>query len=256
MVSRKFKTLILDVESYLMTACTVCKFLEKDPNGHVFREAYDLKKGQAYLKATIENFQEELDALDVVIVVGDREKNFRKKINSNYKHNRKAKPLMYNFLFDWLVTEYNVVFLEWLEADDTCRIVYEDDDNFTSPKVIVSVDKDLYSVPCVFYRDNPADRKVVTVSEEDAKQNLFVQVLMGDKTDGYEGCRNIGPVTARSLVNAETTLEDIKQIYLDNDMREEDFEKNLFMAHIVGSKNYDVKTNGIKFKDKKGNYIL
>lgn len=251
----QFDYIILDIESYLMRACSACKELKEISPGE-FSEVYKLANGKAYLKDVVEGFKEQLDAKDVIIVLGDNKKNFRKKINPNYKHNRKAKPLMYDKLFGWLIDTFTTVYLEGLEADDTARIIFEDDDNFSGRKVIVSVDKDFYSVPCNFYRDNPADRKVVAVTRSDALQNLFVQVLEGDKTDGYEGCRNIGPVTARSLVNAETTIEDIKQIYIDNDMTEEDFERNLFMAHILGKDNYDMKTSKVIYKTKKGEYIL
>lgn len=253
-----FDYLILDIESYLIKACTVCKTLVElsnpDDKG-VYVEALDIKKGKSYLNDIIDGFKEELDASNVLIVVGDSN-NFRKKINPNYKHNRKSKPVIYDMLFDWLTKKYKVIFLEGLEADDTCRVIYEDDENFKGRKVIVSVDKDFYSVPCTFYRDNPADRRVVTVSKEDARVNLFVQVLMGDKTDGYEGCRNIGPVTARSLVNTETTIDDMIKIYKDNDMEVEDFERNLFMANIVGLRNYSLITNSIEFKTVDGEYII
>lgn len=254
-MSCKFDYIILDIESYLIKACFACVALKEISEG-TYCEVYEVARGKAYLNDIIDGFKERIDGREIVIVVGDIENNFRKKINPTYKHNRKGKPKIYDVLLSWLVDKYNVVFLKGVEADDTARIVFEDNDNFPGEKVIVSVDKDFYSVPCNFYRDNPNGGEVVTVTEEDARQNLFVQILTGDKADGYSGCKGVGPITACSLVNNTTTVDDIRQIFIDNGMKVEDFETNLMMAHILGIDNYNLKTNRIKHKNKKGEYIL
>ena len=148
---------------------------------------------------------------------------------------------MYEYLLPMVINKYNVISLPELEADDTCRIIFEDNKNFAGEKIIVTIDKDFYSVPCNLYRDNPKDRTIVKVSEEDARINEFIQVIMGDKTDGYCGIPNYGEVKARKFVTKDTTIEDIIKLYEDNGLKEEDAILNYNMAHILSINEYDLE---------------
>ena len=246
----KFNTIIIDVESYLYQACTACKDLRQtDKQGYEYTEVYDLRLGKDYLDKVINNFRDKFMANNVILVIGDKNSNFRKEINPLYKAYRGAKPLMYDLLLKMVIDSYHVVTLPHLEADDTCRIIYEDNETFKGTKLIITIDKDFYSFPCTLYRDNPKDNTVVTVTEEDARQNEFVQVIMGDKTDGYSGIPNYGEKTARGFVNPSTTWQDIVDLYKAKGCTEEDAIMNYNMAHIIGLDNYDLCGNIVKVKE-------
>jgi len=244
----KFDTLIIDIESYVYQACTSCKTIVPMEKGekNKFVEIYDLRLGQEYINNIIQQFKDKFICGSVVLVIGDKNNNFRKGLNPMYKSARGSKPLMYDKLIDWMVGEHNVVSLPTLEADDICRIVYEDDDNFKGEKLIITIDKDFYSVPCNLYRDNPKDRVVVQVTDTDARLNEFVQVVMGDKTDGYSGIPNFGEKKARDFITLTTTWEDIVKLYIANKTTEEEAIMNYNMAHIVGKDDYDIKTYKVK----------
>lgn len=241
----KFDTIILDVESYLYRACTACKILHQESE-FVFVEKYNIGKGIDYLVGVIEGFKNKFSSNNIVIVLGDKDNNFRKEINHKYKSHRGAKPLMYDMIVDWMCNKYEVITLPTLEADDTCRIVYEDNNTWKGSKVIVTIDKDFYTVPCNLYRDNIKDNKVVTITEEDARINLYRQILTGDKTDGYDGIKGIGPKQAEKLITKDTTIEELKQIFLDNNLTEKDFNINYLMAKIASFNEYDFIKHSVK----------
>lgn len=240
----KFEWIIIDIESYLYQACTACKTLERirDVTDRTsrFHEIYDLHLGLEYLDSIVERFQAEFNCRDIVMVIGDKGNNFRKDLNPSYKAHRPAKPLMYDYLLPVVINKYNVISLPSLEADDTCRIIFEDNKNFKGEKIIVTIDKDFYSVPCNLYRDNPKDRTIVKVSEEDARINEFIQVIMGDKTDGYSGIPNYGEAKARKFVTKDTTFDDVIKLYEENGLTKEEALLNYNMAHIVGIDGYDL----------------
>lgn len=248
----KFDVLILDVESYLYQACTACKRLQSvDERKEVYMEVYDVRLGIDYIQGVLKRFQEQFWCSNIVLVIGDKNSNFRKHINPSYKSHRTAKPLMYDILLNWIVDNLHVVSLPNLEADDICRVIYEDNENFKGDKLIITIDKDFYSFPCTLYRDNPKDSEIVTVSEEDARQNEFVQIIMGDKTDGYSGIPNYGEKKARNFVTPSTTWEDIVGIYKAEGSTEQEAIMNYNMAHIIGFNEYDLQSHNVKVKEAK-----
>lgn len=258
MTKYQYSLAVIDIESYIMKGVTASKVLvpinSKRP--HILVEAFDITMGRLYLKNILTRLTGLVEAENFVLVVGG-EDNFRKFINPRYKHNRKAKPPIYSELLDWLYDEYGVASYVKLEADDTCRIIYEEEIANGGKPVLITIDKDFLTFPCEVMRDVNNELGVIShIDKATARRNLFIQILEGDKTDGYEGCRNVGPVNARKLVTADTTLSDIKQIYLDNDHTVEDFERNFYMAHILGRENFDLSTYEIRLKNEKGDLIL
>lgn len=241
----RFDYVIVDIESYLHKACGACKVLQPvDKDGFCYAEMHDVRKGMDYIDQLLNGFKEKFWSNSFILVVGDKD-NFRKKLNPSYKAHRGSKPLMYDILLDYIVTKYKVIALPNVEADDTARIIFEDDINFKGEKLIVTVDKDFFSVPCNLFRDNPKNREVVTVSEEDARINEYIQIIMGDKTDGYSGVPLYGEAKAKAFVTPDTTFKDIVQLYIDNGLTEEDAIMNYNMAHIVGYKDYDFMKNDV-----------
>lgn len=254
----QYSLAIIDVESYIMKGVTASKVLTRidSKRPHILVEAFDISMGRLYLKNILTRLTGLVEAENFVLVIGG-EDNFRKSINPRYKHNRKAKPPIYSELLDWLYDKYGVTSYARLEADDTCRIIYEEELGQGGKPVLVTIDKDFLTFPCEVMRDVNNELGIIThIDEDTARRNLFVQILEGDKTDGYEGCRGIGPVKARELVTTDTTLSDIKQIYLDNGHTVEEFERNFYMAHILGKENFDLSTYEIRLKNEKGDLIL
>lgn len=238
------KLIILDVESYLYKASHACREL-KEVKDFIYQEQYDIRKGIDYIDGAVKRLKNKLKAQDVVMVVGDPNENFRKTLYPTYKGNRtQPKPLMYELLLDYIITKYEVVSLSTLEADDVARIIYEDKKNFSQEeKVIVSIDKDFYTVPNVqFLRDLNDDAVVEFINEETARYNLMLQTIMGDATDGYSGIPLWGKAkTVKWLREKPRIWADVLKLYQDNDLTGDDYVKNKYCAKLVGLKNYDLE---------------
>ena len=238
------RLIILDIESYLYKASIACRECV-EVKEFIYQEQYDLRKGIDYIDGTVKRLKNKLKAQDVVMVIGDGEKNFRKELYPQYKGNRtQPKPLMYELVLDYIVSKYNVVTLPTLEADDVARIIYEDKKNFPyTEKVIVSIDKDFYTIPDVnFLRDLKDDAIVEFIPKANAEYNLMEQVIMGDATDGYSGIPGYGVSKTRKFLNEkERSWVDVLELYQANGLSGEDYVANKYCAKLVGLENYDLE---------------
>jgi DNA polymerase-1 len=66
-----------------------------------------------------------------------------------------------------------------------------------SPKIIVSDDKDMKTIPGLLYRQG----ELIEVTEADADYWHMYQTLIGDSADGYAGLPGCGPKTAEKILN-------------------------------------------------------
>lgn len=137
----------------------------------------------------------------VVFCVTDRKQNWRKDVYPLYKANRSGrKPLGYAALREWADQYYNSTFKPRLEADDCIGILATKPGNDC---LIWSEDKDLKQIP----GQHLGPDGLVTVSTYDADRYHFIQSLTGDATDGYPGCRGIGPVKAEKILDSKLARE-------------------------------------------------
>lgn len=228
---------IIDIDSFLYRASLTCKELVEIQEG-IFYEVYNLNTALSYLTKLGQELAQRVNCDEYVMVTGGVGKNFRYFINPDYKGNRKkvAKPIMLDKVREQAFKKLPIVYTPSLEADDTCRILFEDDKN----NVIVSIDKDLATFSSRLY--NPDTDKVRFISVEQAQSNFKRQLLTGDKCDGYNGLPGIGPATADKLILGGITIDDIAQLYVDKGLGIEEFEKVYNCAKIVGKENY---SNGV-----------
>lgn len=242
------RVIIFDVETYLYKAITVCKVLQQcKTEKYIWGEYYDLRRGHTYIQEQIDRLMNTLYAQELVFVIGDKE-NFRKKTNPEYKAHRPPKPEIYTPLLDYLQGQYgSFESLKNLEADDTCRIMYEDPNFYPDfEKIIVSVDKDFYSVPCKFFRDLPNNNTIVDISKEDANRHLMKQIIMGDSADNYKGIPNYGEVkTEAFLSEGNKTLADVCELFRQNGLTGSDYVKNKVCATIIGYNQYNFNTGEV-----------
>ncbi|WCE28434.1 hypothetical protein [Vibrio sp. SCSIO 43137] len=136
--------------------------------------------------------------------------NWRKDVMHTYKSNREAlvnkyisRPIILDIALEYIRQNYQVLENPRLEADDIMGIYATDPEFYGDPdyrKVIVTVDKDLKSVPAWHYTPDK-DFSPWLQSVEEADKIYYIQWLMGDKTDGYDGCKGIGGGTAASMVD-------------------------------------------------------
>lgn len=190
----------------------------------------------------------------IVIALSDMESNFRKKINPSYKGNRKAiKPILYNFIRQYLIDSgYRVYIKPSLEADDVIGILATSN-IIRGDRVVWSLDKDFKTIPCKFHRAKPngIDESHL-ITEEEADWWFMYQTLIGDKVDGYAGCKGVGDKTAKKILGevGEKSLDEmwelVKNTFKKMGLTEEDALLNARMARILRVEDYDFKKKEVK----------
>lgn len=224
---------IIDVDSFLYRASLNCKELVEIQDG-IFYEVYNLHNALKYLANLGKELAQRTNCNEFIMVTGGVGKNFRYFINPDYKGNRKkvAKPIMLDKVREQAFKKLPIVYTPNLEADDTCRILSEEDKD----NVLVSIDKDLTTFSSRLY--NPDTDNIRFISPQQADANFKRQLLTGDKCDGYNGIPGVGPATADKLILGGITVDDIAQMYIDKGLEMEVFETVYNCAKIVGKDDY------------------
>jgi hypothetical protein len=131
---------------------------------------------------------------------------FRYDILPTYKANRAStrRPTMLLPL-QALVQErrpFGVLAVRGLEADDVCGISsgHLQRAGLKEP-VIVSIDKDLRSIPGLVFSPRHPELGVEEITEEAADRAHLYQTLIGDPVDGYTGCPGVGPKKANRILD-------------------------------------------------------
>lgn len=245
--------LIIDIESYLYKSLSHCEKLicnAREPK--IFYQGYDISLAEKYIDDNIERLCKALNTKQFELVVGDV-KNFRKILFPQYKANRKPKPEIYQYVFNLIRDKYGFTSLPYLEGDDTCRIIFEDRDYKSEyQKVIVSIDKDFYSVPCNFFRDLNNNNTIEKINSNDAEAHLYYQILVGDTADNYKGIPNFGDKKYEELINDKPYLstDDVIHLFYEYGLSDEDFNYNLRCATIVNQVEYNKILEEMKEVDR------
>jgi DNA polymerase-1 len=99
-----------------------------------------------------------------------------------------------------LIDEWNVVTFDNLEADDVMGILA------TKPgpthRIIVARDKDMKTIPGKLWNG----KDFMTITEQEADYWHMYQTLVGDTTDGYPGCKGVGPKKAETILDDSETI--------------------------------------------------
>jgi len=136
--------------------------------------------------------------------------NWRKQILPSYKSNRKATrtPEYRQPLSDYIEEKYECFKRPTLEGDDVMGILATHPDIVKGEKIIVSIDKDMKTIPTrkspgsinLLYNPDKDQFGPHEVTLNEANHFWMMQTLMGDTTDGYKGCPNIGPKKAMDIL--------------------------------------------------------
>ena len=159
--------------------------------------------------------------------------NFRKSIQPSYKgHRNRKKPCGYKRVINQLKTEYEVVIMPTLEADDALGIYATKQPG----NVICSPDKDMRQIPGKLFDMN----ETVNVEEAEGKQWHLIQTLAGDQTDGYAGVPGIGVKRAITLFEEKGySWKTVVKAFTDKDLSEEVALENARLAKILTASDYD-----------------
>lgn len=140
---------------------------------------------------------------------------YKEAVTKEYKGNRKnEKPLHYHNIRAYLLSRYECVISDGLEADDMMAIYLTKHPDY----ILCTVDKDLRQVPGKHYSWAIGARPGLPVYEVDefgtlelvndrkklsatGVRSLFAQALMGDVVDNIQGIPKCGPVMAYNILS-------------------------------------------------------
>ena len=243
--------LLIDADVYAYKAASA---VEKNItfDGDNFIRCTSLSEAQGVFEETLLHLREKFGNAGYILAFTDGE-NFRKTLLPSYKAHRKVsdRPVVLEALKEQLMEEHPFYVRDGLEADDVLGILSTSTKIFPDHRrIIVSVDKDMKSIPGEFY-DSKEDR-LHTITKEAAEYWHCMQTLMGDSTDGYSGCPGIGPVKAEKILEEEVHggYEKLWPLVVETfekaKLTEEDALLQARMARILQVNNYDFKKKEVK----------
>lgn len=198
----------------------------------------DLKKAKDHFQYLLDSYLTATGIKDFKLCFSSKE-NFRKTLNPTYKANRKGrKPVGYAALKEWAMSAYPSIEKHGIEADDVLGILAT---KFKGKAVILSMDKDLLTIPGKMYRTRQdGSGEWVETSEKEAEHRFLIQALTGDATDGYAGCPGIGPKKAEDLLKKHGAVyKTVEDAYIKAGLTAEDALVNARMARILRDCDWD-----------------
>lgn len=206
------------------------------------------------LDSQIIELQKTLEADKVVVVLSDGG-NWRLKVYPLYKSNRKdtRKPMLVAPLREHMLTRWSAWVRPGLEGDDVLGILSTHPNIIKGERIIVSLDKDMKTIPGLLYNTGKPAEGIVKITEAEADDWHFFQTLMGDATDGYPGCPGVGKVRARAIL--DTTGEygawlppwpKIVAAFEKAKLTEDDALIQARIARICRATDYDFKKKEVK----------
>ena len=193
---------IFDADSLIYASC----FKKKDDREFP-EDLFETDVNVAFNKFQVSferllDFLEEQVNVDEVVFCNGSKNNFRKDISATYKLNRTQKrPEILPLLHDMVKLEYNSIYGDGVETDDVVATLWaeEVEKNGIDSVVIMSLDKDYKQFPCWFYDYNYKKRELVKISEQEANENFYSQMIVGDSEDNIKVCKGYGKVYAEKL---------------------------------------------------------
>jgi DNA polymerase-1 len=189
-----------------------------------------------------------VDAKDVIVAF-TAPNGFRKRILPTYKANRKGeKPAALGAAREAIESKFKSHSIPGLEADDILGILATTD-QYREQAVIVTIDKDLASIPGRHFNPNKPT-PIYTATESWADHWWMTQTLTGDSTDGYSGCPGIGLVKAARLLDPRLELHRLWPVvvkaFADKKLTEDDALVQARVARILRREDYCKETKRIR----------
>ena len=208
----------------------------------------DLKEASERFDCWVANMKETVGA-DKALITFSGLSNWRKSVLPTYKHNRKKKrkPLIFKALKEYVRSAYKVYEYDNLEGDDVLGLLSGSPGlaRIKGEKVVVTIDKDLMTIPGFHYYPNRPEDGIIEVSQEEADYNHLLQTLSGDSVDGYAGCPGIGPKRAAAVLKTPEWAAVVKT-YEAAGLNEEDALVQARVARILRWGEYDTKKEEVK----------
>jgi len=228
--------LLIDADYIVYKSCAAAE-TELDFGDDVILVTSNFSDAYNATQRELAKLKNQFGSFSSIILFFSDTKNFRKKILPEYKgHRNRKKPCGYKRIINQLKTEFEVIIMPELEADDAMGIYATQNPG----NIVVSPDKDMKQIPGKLYN---LDENFTITKDGGATWHL-IQCLSGDQTDGYGGVPGIGVKRAETLFKKEGySWKTVVKAFKDKDMTEEDALTNARLARILTVDDYDFTTN-------------
>lgn len=219
-----------------------------------------------YLKARINSYivdlKHALKASEIIVCLSARDGNWRKELWPPYKATRRPKPELWEVAREYIEkggVELPIVVMSRLEGDDVIGLLHTGP--YRGRSIMVSIDKDMRTVPGYLYLAHKPDLGVIAISEQDADRYHMQQTLSGDPTDEYKGANGVGEKTASDLLDntqlhafyndGKTSYQRrlwliVKSAFEGRGQEADEALMNARLARILRNGDYNQSTNKIK----------
>lgn len=214
--------LLVNGDVIAFIAAAACQHKEVDAHRRIRPVAYE-PEGEAVVDNLLLGLRSGLKAQSFEVVLSDPADNWRRAVDPAYKANRSdpldftQRPLLLDYLKDYLGSKYAAYHWPGLEADDVLGIKMTDPGARIGyalaevKPICVGRDKDFKTIPGLHHSIKqdvgPSGQMLVReVSPWEAERFHLMQALAGDRVDGYYGCPTIGLDRAAQILDAPTLL--------------------------------------------------
>ena len=228
--------LLIDADFIVYKACAAAE-TELDWGDDTILVTSNFSDAYTATKRELTKIRNKFGSLSTLILFFSDSINFRKKIMADYKgHRNRKKPCGYKRVINKLKTEFEVIIMPTLEADDSMGVYATKHPG----NIIVSPDKDMKQIPGKLYNLDGT----FTVSEHEGKAWHLIQALSGDQTDGYSGVPGIGVKRAETLFKEKGySWRTVVNAFTDKGLTETDALVNARLAKILTVDDYDFTKN-------------
>lgn len=188
-------TLLIDADVVAVRAALACQSVFDFGDGEFYE--YHPEDLPDYIDSEMEGYMKYLRA-DRLICCLSSYPNFREGIFPTYKGKRGEKPKLVDDAKQYIRDNYEVKEKPNLEGDDVLGILSTHPKLIKGKKIIVSVDKDMQTIPGWLFNPDK-DKKPRKVSPSEADRYWVRQMLTGDTVDCYPGCPGVGDETVDAL---------------------------------------------------------
>jgi len=189
---------LVDADSLIWSSCYKQKEYPEDEQYNSFENAKE-KFNEVFM--SIINTIEETYEIDKIITFSGARGNFRKQISKTYKANRIKReiPPTLNELQKYIKEEYSSISGYGVETDDVVSTYWKSlTDTFGRDEVlIVSIDKDYKQLPCIIYDYHFKKQCYYNITEQEARNNFYTQMIVGDTADNVNFCKGYGLAYAK-----------------------------------------------------------
>jgi DNA polymerase-1 len=258
----KTRTLLIDGDIWGYKAAVACEYATKWDEDLWTLHASE-KEAKFNLRQAVNRLQEQMEADRVIFALSHPEEpNFRYDVLPSYKSNRaeQRKPIVLAPLKAYMRETWDCYQRPKLEGDDVLGVLATSKRIIPGEKIVVSVDKDLATIPgkllnlqkadaLIEDEDSPVENRLEAVRQitrQEADYNHMIQTLSGDATDGYKGCPKVGEKTAHKVLEGLEPKDwwpAVVQQYVKQNLGEEAALQQARVARICRREDYDFKNN-------------